>query len=162
MNPKPEPSPERGRMRRWFFLRHRIAQIVGAVTLVVAIILIWRPPVTEFLELKLYDAKFRFRGPRPPGGDVVIVGIDDASLKEVGRWPWSREVFGELLKRVKDAGPRVIALDIFFAEREETATVTAIKNLRRGISQVGGAGPPIMALLEREEKRAGYLLLVWL
>ncbi|MEW6388472.1 MAG: adenylate/guanylate cyclase domain-containing protein [Thermodesulfobacteriota bacterium] len=154
MNPKPELSPGPNRRRRWFFPRSTVAQIVVAVTLVVVIALIWRPPFMEFLELKLYDAKFRYRGSRPAGGEVVIVGIDDASLKQVGRWPWPREAFGELLQRVKDAGPRVIALDIIFAEKEETATVTAIKNLRRGISQVGGASAPIMALLEREEKRA--------
>ena len=33
----------------------------------------------------------------PPGDDVVIISIDDASLSEIGRWPWSRRTHAALI-----------------------------------------------------------------
>ncbi|MBW1992609.1 MAG: adenylate/guanylate cyclase domain-containing protein, partial [Deltaproteobacteria bacterium] len=113
-----------------------------------------RFPLTEFMELKLYDLKFRYRGPRPAGGEVVIVAIDDASLREVGRWPWSREVLARLVARLKEAQARVIALDIIFAEREITAGVEAVRRLRQTLAATGLLTPQIAALVEQEEQRA--------
>ena len=131
-----------------------VVRWVAGVTLLVATLLILRPPFTEFLELKLYDLKFRYRGARPPGPEVVIVGIDDDSLKAVGRWPWSREDIARLIQCVKEAGPRVIALDIIFAEKQETAAVRALANLRQEISRRGAGSPQLLDLLEAEKKKA--------
>ena len=71
----------------------------------------------------------------------------------MGRWPWSREDMARMLTRLKQAGPRVIALDIIFAEKEQTVTSQALKKLsddlvRRGVS------PDILKLLEVEKNRA--------
>jgi len=117
-------------------------------------LVLWRPAYTEFLELKFYDLKFRYRGPVAPGPHIAIVGIDDASLKKVGRWPWSREDMARLLSKVKEAGPRVLALDVIFAEREENAAMRALANLRREISRRGKGAPELITLLDREERRA--------
>ncbi len=127
---------------------------VAAVILGVAVLLLWRPTPTEFIELKFYDLKFRYRGPLAPGPEIAIVAIDDASLRTVGRWPWSREDIARLLSRLKEAGPRVLALDIIFAEREETAAVRSLSNLRREIARRGRATPEFTALLDQEERRA--------
>lgn len=128
--------------------------LVAISTLAVLLLVLFRPIFSEVLELKLYDLKFRMRGLQKPGPEVVIVAIDDASLKSLGRWPWSREVMAELLSRLKAAGPRVIALDIIFAERQETAALTTIKNLRRVLKTSGEVSPTLLNLLEQEERRA--------
>lgn len=126
--------------------------VVGAIVLV-WILLLWRPTFVEFIELKLYDLKFRFRGSRPPSQEVVILAIDDDSVKKVGRWPWSREDIARLIKAVKDAGPRVIALDIIFAEKQETEGLKAVTNLRQEFVRNGVATPEILNLLAQEERR---------
>lgn len=79
------------------------------------------PVVTAFherLEGVFYDIRMRFflddvaeHDPR-----VIIVDIDDKSLKEVGRWPWSRVHLAQLLNKLEVAAPAVIGLDIIFAE----------------------------------------------
>ena len=117
--------------------------VVGAIVLV-WVLLLWRPTFVEFIELKLYDLKFRFRGTRPPSQEVVILAIDDDSVKKVGRWPWSREDIARLLKAVKEAGPRVIALDIIFAEKQETEGLKAVTNLRQEFVRKGVATPEIL------------------
>lgn len=48
--------------------------------------------------------------------EVVIVGIDDASLEAFGAWPWSREVFASLSNVLRAAGARVVVYDILFLE----------------------------------------------
>jgi adenylate cyclase len=126
---------------------------VSGVTLVLAVLLLWRPTFTEFMELKLYDLKFRVRGPKPASGKVVIVGIDDDSLKLVGRWPWSREDQARLVNRLKAAGPRVVILDITFPEKQETASIRSLANLCQEIIKRGGS-KDIVALVEREQNRA--------
>ncbi|MFH1595516.1 MAG: CHASE2 domain-containing protein, partial [Pseudomonadota bacterium] len=133
-------------------LKSPIIRWVTGVTLLVSILLLWRPTFTEFMELKLYDLKFRVRGPQPASQDVVILGIDDDSLKAVGRWPWSRDDMARLVSRLQEAGPRVIVLDIIFAEKQETATVRTLANLCQEIAKRGGT-EDIVALLEKEQQR---------
>ncbi len=128
-------------------------QLVAGMTLAVVLLVVFRPFFSEILELKLYDLRFRLRGARAPGPEVVIVTIDDDSLKALGRWPWSREIQARLINRIKEAGPKVIALDIIFAEKEETAAVETIKNLRQGLAREGSANPAILHLLTQEENR---------
>jgi adenylate cyclase len=142
-------------MRRLVSLYRTFAgRWVAAVTLVVAVLLFWRPAYTEFLELKFYDLKFLFRGPQPPGPEIALVAIDDASLQKVGRWPWPREVQARLFSRIKEASPRVLALDIIFAEKEESAAARTLAHLRQEIARLGKTTPQLTAVLDREQRRA--------
>ncbi|SNS76318.1 sensor domain CHASE2-containing protein [Pseudomonas segetis] len=47
---------------------------------------------------------------------ILIVKIDNRSLSEIGRWPWSREVHAALLDRLSDAKPAAILFDVVFTE----------------------------------------------
>jgi len=67
-----------------------------ATALVVALLFklnAWYP-----LEQLSYQALFRLRGPTAWDARVVVVTIDDASLKALGRFPWSRQRYAQLLK----------------------------------------------------------------
>ncbi len=136
------------------FRRYPVFNLVVCVTLTVIGLSIFRFPFTDFIELKLYDLKFHFRGPAPASQEVAIVAIDDASIRELGRWPWSRDLLARLIARLKEAGPRVVALDIIFAEREVTAGVETLKRLGRSLSQAGLLSPEVAALIKQEEERA--------
>lgn len=48
--------------------------------------------------------------------EVLIVAIDEASLAEIGRWPWRREVHAALLRRLAAAHPKAIGYDVLFVE----------------------------------------------
>ena len=56
----------------------------------------------------------------PPPQDIVIVAIDEASLNELGRWPWPRRTHAQLVRGLSAAGARVIALDIIFSEADSS------------------------------------------
>jgi adenylate cyclase len=76
-------------------------------------------PLIELFELKSYDFKVRVRGERPISNKVVIVAIDEKSLKKEGRWPWPRVKMGQLVDNLSKGGTSVIGFDIFFPEREQ-------------------------------------------
>ena len=48
-------------------------------------------------------------------GQVVIVAIDDPSIRELSRWPWPRRYHGELVRNLTDAGASHIYFDVDFS-----------------------------------------------
>ncbi|PLC01442.1 histidine kinase [Variovorax sp. RO1] len=48
--------------------------------------------------------------------DILIIAIDEHSLRELGRWPWSRETHARLLEGLAPAAPRGVLLDLFLTE----------------------------------------------
>ena len=68
------------------------------------------------VELKAYDYRFKLRGQRNPGEDVVILAIDEKSIEELGRFPWARRVFGKAVENLRKDGVAVVANDIVFSE----------------------------------------------
>ncbi len=47
---------------------------------------------------------------------VRIVDIDEASLKALGQWPWSRMTLAKLVTELADMGAAVVAFDVVFPE----------------------------------------------
>jgi adenylate cyclase len=69
------------------------------------------------LDDALYDAHARFWG-YTPGNDVVIVAIDAKSLDAIGRFPWPRSVYAQLIDRLGADGVRGIGMDITLSTPE--------------------------------------------
>jgi len=82
------------------------------------------------------DFQFRLRGERNPGHDIALVLIDERSLKEIGRWPWSRDKQALLIERIGAQQPAVIGIDIIYAEPEDSTDLHGIEtrplNAQRG------------------------------
>lgn len=57
---------------------------------------------------------------------VVIVDIDEYSLKKLGRWPWSRSTLGTLIESIKDKGAIIVSLDIILSEPEKNIIDTLL------------------------------------
>lgn len=70
----------------------------------------------DYLNDKIID---RFFVERPVEAPVVIVAIDDRSLRTIGRWPWDRSVHAKLLNRLRLLRPAVVAFDVSFFESVE-------------------------------------------
>jgi EAL domain-containing protein (putative c-di-GMP-specific phosphodiesterase class I)/CHASE2 domain-containing sensor protein len=47
-------------------------------------------------------------------GDIVLVKIDDQSLREIGRWPWPRRNYAPITDTLTRAGAKRIFFDIMF------------------------------------------------
>ncbi len=68
------------------------------------------------LEWAALDGRFKIRGARQPHPDVVIIGIDEGSLEEVGEWPWPRSIHARLIDVLKKEPPKALLFDILFLE----------------------------------------------
>lgn len=76
----------------------------------------------ERLEDLVYDIQLRtllLTHKKTVNTSVAIVDIDDNSLHEIGRWPWSRAKVSELLLRLQEDGAVVVAFDVLFSEKED-------------------------------------------
>ena len=58
-----------------------------------------------------------FYGNSIKNDDIIILAIDDPSLANIGRWPWNRDVYAELIEKTNCAS--VIGFDIIFSEESE-------------------------------------------
>lgn len=92
------------------------------ITILVISLYYMQAAFIETLEAKTYDFRFKtLRGPIPPGNDVAIVAIDEKSMEELGRFPWSRKNHGRLIDVLSQAGAKAIVFDVFFPEGESRA-----------------------------------------
>jgi adenylate cyclase len=79
-------------------------------------------PFLEAFEAKTYDLRFRdLRGPIQPNPDIAIIAIDEKSIAELGRYPWSRDRYAPLLDRLAAAKVKAVMFDAFFPEHDTAA-----------------------------------------
>ena len=57
-----------------------------------------------------------------PDPNIVIVGIDDQSLKDIGRYPVPRDVYAKVLQTLENDGASVVAFDIAFPDQRDPLT----------------------------------------
>ena len=70
------------------------------------------------VESFLLDFKLRLRGPLKTSGKVGILAIDESSIEEFGRWPFSRRYYGQAFENLKTIGVEWIGFDTIFSEPE--------------------------------------------
>ena len=58
---------------------------------------------------------------RPVSGQIVLVGIDEKSVREIGRWPWPRSRYAQLIEALDKAEPQQQVHDILLSERTDPA-----------------------------------------
>ncbi|PLX96299.1 MAG: adenylate/guanylate cyclase domain-containing protein [Desulfuromonas sp.] len=73
----------------------------------------------EAFEEKTYDFRYAtLRGGIPVDPSIVIVALDEKSIGELGRFPWSRTEFARFVTAQKAAGAKAVFMDVFFPEAE--------------------------------------------
>jgi signal transduction histidine kinase/CHASE2 domain-containing sensor protein len=99
--------------------------------LLVLVLLLSLIPVVRDSEVRLTDTFFRLSA-RPAQPSVVLLAmIDEDSLRQYGRWPWSRELLSELTNNLTQAGAGAIGLDILMSEPQSPeADASLAKSLR--------------------------------
>ena len=78
------------------------------------------PNYFQSLDDRVRDFYFKFRGPQKVSDDIVIIDIDEKSIKELGQWPWERDKFAHILDNLSASGAGIIGLDIVFSEKDKT------------------------------------------
>ncbi len=86
-----------------------------------------------WLEHRTVQARFSVRGAQTPSPQTVVVALDSASIRRVGRYPVPRQFAAELVDRLGLAGASVVAFDFALEERtdDEAADLTLADALWR-------------------------------
>ncbi len=88
------------------------------------------PRPVEELRLRTFDL-FQVLRPRSQTSfPVVIVDIDEASLKEIGQWPWPRTTVADLVTRITQLGAVTIGFDVIFSEPDRMSPAVAEQSFR--------------------------------
>ena len=113
----------------WFFRQARrllSARILCAGLLLALLMLRWADPgPLEELRLRTFDL-FQLMSPRvAEQRPVVIVDIDEESLRKLGQWPWPRTRVAEIIDRLTQLGAAAIGFDVVFAEPDRLSPSVA-------------------------------------
>lgn len=104
------------------------------------------PPPLEALRLIVFDTYQRLN-PRPyqQATPVRVVEIDDASVQQIGQWPWPRTTMAQLVQQLSRLGASVVAFNIVFSDEDRSspsriasdlATIPGYKNLAAQIARL--------------------------
>jgi eukaryotic-like serine/threonine-protein kinase len=124
----------------WF-----LGLVVAGVMLVAA-----RGDLIQSLERKAYDLGVQ-AATRTPSDRIAVIAIDDASIANIGRWPWSRDVHARMIDLLAGAQAKVIANTTFFFEPQRDAGLVYVEkllNLHNELSAQAGADPKAVAANE--------------
>ncbi len=88
----------------------------GAVAGLVATLIVLSGPIEDSLRV----ARNNFHR-HAASGDIVLVTVDNQSLRDVGRWPWPRRYHAQLIDKLSAAGAKHIFFDVTFETRSDPA-----------------------------------------
>ncbi|MCO4888033.1 CHASE2 and HATPase_c domain-containing protein [Cupriavidus sp. WGtm5] len=131
------------RAARAFGQRTLVEWCLLAAAVLALVMLAARQGWTERADLAAYDIAIGAQH-HPARNDIVIVGIDDASITAIGRWPWRRAVLAQLIERIAAGGPRVIGVDVILSERD-TRYPQDDAVLARSMALAGNVVLPVLA-----------------
>jgi adenylate cyclase len=162
-------SPEGGLQdRKAFRLRellsswwdHRASFLISVgITLATLLVYIFtfigdrNTPLFDFLkrfEYSTLDTRFCYRPARytPPDPRIVVVAIDQRSQEVLGKWPFSRKYFGEMLDALREDGAKVVSFDITFDKPDQSSA--PIRALWAKLQQDQQTGSPMDPKLEAQ------------
>ena len=120
--------------------RHAYWAVCATILAIALLIRIADPVIVQSLRLIVFDT-FQRLAPRDfdPNLPVRIVDIDEASLAQIGQWPWPRTTMRDLVVKLGDAGASAIAFDVLFAEPDRSSLEQIAKHLPPEQAQAIGA-----------------------
>jgi adenylate cyclase len=110
----------------------------------------WVAKLIQRAELLVYDMRLNATLPDKPTVDdrIVIVTIDEKSLRQQGHWPWPRDKLALMTKRMLESGAAVIGFDVMFAEAEENSARQLLRDIGNGRPERSALRGQIAALAD--------------
>jgi adenylate cyclase len=152
------------RSSRWldglgrFALRHLDLEVAILVTLTGLVVFLFSGLESsrragfvflQSIEESSLDLRFETRGVRLHDNRIVIVGIDEKTLQQVGSFPLPRKAYAKLVNELNAGGARVIAFDATFPVPESNSATEALDKLRTDVTSI--APPAVLTQINELE-----------
>ncbi len=113
--------------RRW----RQLSLSLAVVVLMLAHGLGWLAlPVLDRLDAMVYDVRLRATMSQSLDERIVIVDVDEKSLAELGRWPWSRDKMASLTHSLFERYQiSLLGFDVVFAEPDDSSGLKQLQAL---------------------------------
>jgi serine/threonine protein kinase/CHASE2 domain-containing sensor protein len=108
-----------------------------AVLVVLAVFILNQATDTiSTLERRFYDFGSTSSG-RQPSDRIAVIAIDDQSIANIGRWPWSRSVHAQLIDQLTAAKAKTIVHTVFFFEPQTDPGLVFIRKIKEALGAPG-------------------------
>ncbi len=125
---------------------------LGAM-IVVAVLLFSRfSELIPSLERSAYDLGVRATA-RAPSDRIAVIAIDDTSINNIGRWPWSRETHARMTDLLAGAKAKVIGNTVFFSEAQVDPGYVYISKLLEIAARSESAPAEMVSVLREAEQQ---------
>ncbi len=147
------------KIRRFQGLNRMIPGLIASLAVVALIKLnAWAP-----IERAANNQMIRWRGANPWDSRIVMVSIDNKSLRELGQFPLPRNHYAQLLWRLKQESVGVVVFNILFTDDsvagQDPAASSAANALLAGA--MSSFGKVVIAQAWDEEDKALMPVPVW-
>ena len=114
----------------------------------------------QSLEYKAYDFMSSLRQ-REDVSPVVVVEIDDKSIKDIGSWPWPRSYIADMVLRLRGYGVKTLGIHLLYPHKEWNPGLEEVKRIREGLGRIpslrkGQSLKKIGRILARSERNLNH------
>ncbi|MDZ4188464.1 MAG: serine/threonine-protein kinase [Hydrogenophaga sp.] len=85
---------------------------------------------------------------RSPSNQVVVLAIDDESIANIGRWPWSRDVHAKVVEQLTQGKAKTVVHTSFFFEPQIDRGLSYLQQLQQVVASADSADPVIPRLTQ--------------
>lgn len=97
----------------------------------------------DTFENRFYDLAISSAS-KTPSDQIAMVVIDDQSIANLGRWPWSREVQAKLIDQVNAGAPKSIINTVFYFEPQVERGLPYLRQIREAITSDAASSSPTL------------------
>lgn len=125
---------------------------LGAIVVVAVLAFSRSSDLIPSLERKAYDLGL-IATSRAPLERIAVIAIDEPSLENIGRWPWSREILANMTDKLAAANAKVIGNTVLFSEPQIDPGYAYVTRLLDVAAKAEAPSPEIVALLKEAEHK---------
>ena len=100
-------------MKKGFWTSDWFAGVIVTLVVVGALQSAW----LQSLERSAYDLGVSWTSGEA-SEEIAVIAIDEQSIANLGRWPWPRDVHGQMVDKLAEGGAKVIGTTAFFLEHQ--------------------------------------------
>ena len=126
---------------------------VGVLVVSAVIVLHLTTDFIGTLERRFYDFASTSTA-RQPSDRIAVIAIDDQSIANLGRWPWSRDIHAQLIDQLAAAKARTIVHTAFFFEPQVDRGLSYIRKMK---AVLASTADPAGAASAANEQLAGVI-----
>ncbi len=127
-----------------------------SISTIISLLYIFIPQEFQSLDNRIRDFYFTIRGPQKSSENIVIVDIDEKSIKELGQWPWERDKLAQILNNLTQHKAGIIGLDIVFSEADKTSPIIFAKRFGLDTTNIQNNDLVLAQAIENSPSILGY------